>query len=194
MNTPSVTTSIRVRADDKPTEVNLWRATNPKARDFRLVTIGPAYTKSRLEATGENTYLARVPQPASGWTAFFVELVFDRGGPTPFKFTTQVSIVPDVLRALIRETALDPARFEADFVGAAYEAVMRDCAEGAAWFGVSGLPTVVLKEKLSLVGAVPTDRYRLLIDWILAGEPGGVIPLSPETATAGRSPVEQALR
>jgi predicted DsbA family dithiol-disulfide isomerase len=97
---------------------------------------------------------------------------------------------PEVLRALIRETALDPARFEADYAGPAYEAVLRDCAEGAAWFGVSGLPTVVLDEKLSLVGAVPTDRYRLLIDWILAGEPGGVIPLSPETATAGQSPVE----
>lgn len=98
---------------------------------------------------------------------------------------------PDVLRGLIRETALDLARFEADYAGEAYEAVLRDCAEGAAWFGVSGLPTVVLDEKLSLVGAVPTERYRLLIDWILAGEPGGVIPLSPEMATtAGQSPVE----
>jgi predicted DsbA family dithiol-disulfide isomerase len=98
---------------------------------------------------------------------------------------------PAVLRRLIRETALDPARFEADYASEAYEAVLRDCAEGAAWFGVSGLPTVVLNEKLSLVGAVPTDRYRLLIDWILAGEPGGVIPLSPEAATsAGQSPVE----
>src|SRR5262249_59855306 len=91
----------------------------------------------------------------------------------------------------IRETALDPARFEADYAGAAYEAVLRDCAEGAAWFGVSGLPTVVLNEKLSLVGAVPTDRYRLLIDWILAGAPGGMIPLAPGAATsAGQSPVD----
>ena len=36
-------------------------------------------------------------------TAFFVKLVFDRGGPTPFKFTTQVSIVPDVLPHRIEE-------------------------------------------------------------------------------------------
>ena len=65
-----------------------------------------------------------------------------------------------------------------------------DCAEGAAWFGVSGLPTVILEEKLSLVGAVPAERYRLLIDWILAGEPGGVIPLAADAAgAAGRSPV-----
>ena len=89
---------------------------------------------------------------------------------------------PAVLRRLAREAALDPARFEADYAGEAYEAVLRDCAEGAAWFGVSGLPTVILNEKLSLVGAVPTERYRLLIDWLLAGEPGGVIPLAPEAA------------
>src|SRR5262249_39697963 len=98
---------------------------------------------------------------------------------------------PEILQTLIRETALDAARFEADYAGAAYEAVLRDCAEGAAWFGVSGLPTVVLNEKLSLVGAVPADHYRLLIDWILAGEPGGVLPLSPDAATsAGQSPVQ----
>ena len=58
-------------------------------------------------------------------------------------------------------------------------------------FGVSSLPTVLLSEKLSLVGALPEDRYRLLIDWILAGEPGGVIPLAAEAA-AGRSRVERA--
>jgi predicted DsbA family dithiol-disulfide isomerase len=99
---------------------------------------------------------------------------------------------PGVLRDLARETGLDVARFEADYAGEAYEAVLRDCAEGAAWFGVSGLPTVILDEKLSLVGAVPTERYRLLIDWLLAGEPGGVIPLTPEAARegAGQSRVE----
>ncbi len=99
---------------------------------------------------------------------------------------------PDVLRRLAQEAGLDLARFEADYAGEAYEAVLRDCAEGAAWFGVSGLPTVILDEKLSLVGAVPTERYRLLIDWILAGEPGGVIPLTSEAARqgAGQSPVD----
>ena len=98
---------------------------------------------------------------------------------------------PSVLRDLAHETALDLARFEADYAGEAYEAVLRDCAEGAAWFGVSALPTVILNEKLSLVGAVPVERYRLLIDWILAGEPGGVIPLAAEPAgAAGHSAVE----
>ena len=97
---------------------------------------------------------------------------------------------PDVLRRLAQETALDRARFEADYAAEAYEAVLHDCAEGAAWFGVSSLPTVVLDEKLSLVGAVPVDRYRLLIDWILAGEPGGVIPLTADVTAAGQSAVD----
>src|SRR5207244_4264651 len=89
--------SIRVKTKDKPIEVNLWQATNPKARDFRLMTIGPAYQKSRLEPGEGGTYVAKVSKPVAGWTAFFVELVFDSGGKAPYKFTTQVSIVPDVL-------------------------------------------------------------------------------------------------
>src|SRR4030095_12277657 len=92
---------------------------------------------------------------------------------------------------LVREVSLDVARFEADYAGEAYESVLSDCAEGTAWFGVSGLPTVILNEKLSLVGAVPAESYRMLIDWILAGEPGGVIPLATQTAgAAGQSVVE----
>jgi predicted DsbA family dithiol-disulfide isomerase len=98
---------------------------------------------------------------------------------------------PDVLRNLTREASLNVAHFEADYAGEAYESVLSDCAEGTAWFGMSGLPTVILNEKLSLVGAVPAERYRILIDWILAGEPGGVIPLAAKAAgTVGQSVVE----
>jgi PhoPQ-activated pathogenicity-related protein len=95
--------SIRVKTEDKPSEVNLWQATNPKARDFRLEAIGAAYKKSRLEPGEGGVYVAKVAKPESGWTAFFVELVFDSGGKVPFKFTTQVSIVPDVLPHKIEE-------------------------------------------------------------------------------------------
>ena len=97
----------------------------------------------------------------------------------------------DVLWALAGKCGLDVDRFEADYAsGEAYETVLRDCAEGAAWFGVSALPTVIFDEKLSLVGAVPTERYRLMIDWILAGKSGDVISLSPEAEAPGRSVVE----
>ncbi len=88
--------SLVVKVVDKPKEVLLWQATNPKARDFRLDVIGNAYTSTPLQAEGK-TYIGRVAQPASGYTAFFVELVYDSGGKYPFKFTTEVSVVPDVL-------------------------------------------------------------------------------------------------
>jgi PhoPQ-activated pathogenicity-related protein len=97
--------SIRVKAEDKPSEVNVWQATNPKARDFRLEAIGPVYKKSRLDPDKDGVYVAKVSKPEAGWTAFFVELVFDSGGKVPFKFTTQVSIVPDVLPHKIEEAA-----------------------------------------------------------------------------------------
>src|SRR5260370_28428066 len=56
--------SIRVQAETKPLEVNLWQATNPKARDFRLVTIGKAWKKSELKGEGKGTFVARVGSPA----------------------------------------------------------------------------------------------------------------------------------
>jgi PhoPQ-activated pathogenicity-related protein len=101
--------SIRVKVEDKPTKVTLWQATNPKTRDFRLETIGAAYKDSPLAPDDKGIYVARVPKPQTGWTAFFVELTFDSGGKVPFKFTTQVSIVPDVLPHKIEE-ATKPAK------------------------------------------------------------------------------------
>ncbi len=89
--------SIKVTAKDVPTEVKLWQATNPKARDFRVETLGRKYTSSVLTDQGGGVYVGKVPEPATGWTAFFVELTFPNGGPAPFKFTTQVHVVPDVL-------------------------------------------------------------------------------------------------
>jgi PhoPQ-activated pathogenicity-related protein len=90
--------SITVETETKPKAVNLWQATNPKARDFRLMTNGKAYWLSPLEGDDKGRYVGRVEKPESGWTAFFVELVFDSGDEkVPYRFTTQVQVVPDVL-------------------------------------------------------------------------------------------------
>ncbi len=89
--------AIRVRTKDKPTAVTLWAATNPKARDFRLLSIGPAYQATALAPQGDGTYVGSVPNPPAGWTAFFIELTYPSGGKYPFKFTTAVRILPDVL-------------------------------------------------------------------------------------------------
>ncbi|MCL4180041.1 MAG: hypothetical protein KJ072_20120 [Verrucomicrobia bacterium] len=89
--------TLQVETLDRPTSVKLWQATNPQARDFRLDTIGKAWTSTELAATGQGTYLVRVEPPAEGWTAFLVEATFaypDR--PAPIKLTTQVQVVPDL--------------------------------------------------------------------------------------------------
>ena len=89
--------TLTVTPTDKPTSVNLWQATNPNARDFRLDIIGKAYTATPLTAQANGTYIGRVAPASKGFTAFFVELVYPSGGKYPFKFTTEVSVVPDVL-------------------------------------------------------------------------------------------------
>ncbi len=89
--------SIVVTPQDKPAEVKLWQATNPKARDFRLDTIGRAFQSSPLQPDGSGRYVARVQRPAEGWTAYFVEMTFPSGGKHPYKFTSGVRIVPDTL-------------------------------------------------------------------------------------------------
>jgi PhoPQ-activated pathogenicity-related protein len=89
--------SIKVTTKELPTEVRLWQATNPKARNFRLDVLGPAYTSTVLQPSGPNTWIGRVPRPATGWTAFFVETTFASGGKYPFKVTSGVRVVPDTL-------------------------------------------------------------------------------------------------
>lgn len=89
--------SLRVTTKDRPTEVKLWQATNPNARDFRVETLGPRYESAPLAEASKDVYLAKVPAPDKGWTAFFVELTFPNGSQPPFKFTTQVNVVPDTL-------------------------------------------------------------------------------------------------
>ena len=89
--------SIKVVTKTTPQAVRLWQATNPQARDFRVESLGKKYTDSILKDQGDGVYVARVPTPEKGWTAFFVELTYDIGEKVPLKVTTAVRVVPDVL-------------------------------------------------------------------------------------------------
>jgi len=89
--------TLTVKSVETPKEVKLWQAHNPKTRDFRVEHLGKAYTSTVLQLQADGTYVGRVDKPASGYTAFFVELTYDSGFSVPFKFTTEVSITPDVL-------------------------------------------------------------------------------------------------
>jgi PhoPQ-activated pathogenicity-related protein len=89
--------SIKVVSRQLPSDVQLWQATNPTARDFRLAVIGPAYKPSPLTPSGPNTWVARVAPPDAGWTAFFVELTFPGAGKYPLKVTSGIRVLPDKL-------------------------------------------------------------------------------------------------
>lgn len=89
--------AIRVTATDRPSEVHLWQATNPTARNFRLDVLGPAFRSTPLEPESPDTWIGRVEAPPAGWTAYFVELTFPSGGTYPLKVTTAVQVSPETL-------------------------------------------------------------------------------------------------
>lgn len=94
--TKGIDGTLTVTTTEKPVEVKLWQAHNPKTRDFRVEHLGKAYTSSVLQPQPDGTYVARV-EPEEGFTAFFIELTYDSGFAVPFKFTSGVSVLPDML-------------------------------------------------------------------------------------------------
>ncbi len=86
---------LRVTSQDKPSEVLLWQATNEKARDFRLESLGPGWKSSKLTPAGDDVWEAKLARPDKGWTAFFIEMTFPNNAGFPFKFTTEVRVTPE---------------------------------------------------------------------------------------------------
>jgi PhoPQ-activated pathogenicity-related protein len=62
-----------------------------------LESVGPIYQSEDLAPESGGVYVGRVQKPAQGWTAYFVELTYPSGMKYPFKFTTGVKVIPDVL-------------------------------------------------------------------------------------------------
>jgi PhoPQ-activated pathogenicity-related protein len=89
--------AIKVTTVTKPKEVKLWQATNPEKRDFRLMSIGPAYKSTVLTEQKDGVYIGKAEKPATGYTAYFIELTFPTGTKYAEKFTTAVRVNPDTL-------------------------------------------------------------------------------------------------
>ena len=68
----------------------LFEKLSDRRRDFRLDTIHDAWKSTDIQGD-DGVYVAKVPKPDKGWTAFFAELTYANG----LKFTTQVRVIPD---------------------------------------------------------------------------------------------------
>lgn len=90
--------TLKVETLTPPKDVVLWQLSNPFARDFRLSTTDPNWTSAPLPVQDDGTYLGKVPTPPEGWTAYFVELVFEGrrlgGIPFDYTFTTEMVVLP----------------------------------------------------------------------------------------------------
>ncbi|BCS35754.1 PhoPQ-regulated protein [Luteitalea sp. TBR-22] len=88
---------LEIAPETRPTKVTFWQATNPNARDFRVETLGAVWKGTPVEPDASGVYRAKVEAPGKGFTAGFLEVVFDVGGPAPLTFSTGVRVMPDVL-------------------------------------------------------------------------------------------------
>jgi len=94
--------SIRVQTlSGSPASILLWQANNPDARDFRLETIGAAWTSVPLVDQGGGVYLGQIPSE-QGYNAYFVELTYNTApNMLPLTFTTSVYVVPEPVSVML---------------------------------------------------------------------------------------------
>ncbi len=85
--------SIRLQTTTVPTSVVMWQATNPVERDFRKgYNPSIVWTSSTITPAG-SVYIADPSIPATGATAFFIEMTYPSGIPgNPFIFTTEIKV------------------------------------------------------------------------------------------------------
>ena len=88
--------TITVSSLDEPLEVLLWQAHNPNDRNFTQAVIVRAYQSTPLEEIEPGTYQVKLNPPEQGYTAYYVEMHYSSGISAPFKFSTEVKVVPDV--------------------------------------------------------------------------------------------------
>jgi len=80
----------------KPDSVRLWQATNPENRDFRFFDdpAAPQWTPSDIVADANGAYAGTVQRPEAGYTAFYVELIYeDSVQEDSYSFATPLTVL-----------------------------------------------------------------------------------------------------
>jgi PhoPQ-activated pathogenicity-related protein len=91
------TQQIEVRYDPEnpPDRLRLWNAHNPDGRDFRLYVIDRIWMARDLSIEDDGNVTVELQHPESGYTAWFVEAVYDTESEHAFTETTGIVVTPD---------------------------------------------------------------------------------------------------
>jgi len=95
-------------ASINPSAVKLWTATNDTARDFRKDTIGEAWTSTVLAPDESGQYIASLNNNSSGYTATYMEFVYQGLGGIPVTYSTQIYVTPDSYPFVLSNPVNDP--------------------------------------------------------------------------------------
>lgn len=96
--------SIRLETESTPMSVKMWVAHNPNEFDFRYYSVGAVWEDSTISEIEPGVYLAELPIPESGYSAFFIEVSYASVSPYYFTFSTDVSFLPNQLPHARRNT------------------------------------------------------------------------------------------
>lgn len=100
--------TLTVTAFPPPIGAKLWQASNPDGRDFRKENIGDAWTAELFPGSGNGIYQINVAEPAMGWTAYYLELIYPGAGGLPQTYSTRIFVTPDVLPFEVSDPLGDP--------------------------------------------------------------------------------------
>lgn len=64
-------------------DAKLWQSTNPNARDFRYSVTNARFSATQLTDQGGGVYRGNVPEPATGWTAYYIQITFSNAIGAP---------------------------------------------------------------------------------------------------------------
>lgn len=128
---------LRVTSRPAPQAARLWRADNPRARDFRKQTIGESWQSEPLTPDADGTIEAPLVAPARGWRADFIELHYPGANRLTQIYTTPVVVLPDTLPFTLSDPVGHP-RNEVDWAGLLPRMVRGDLSAGVNAWELSG--------------------------------------------------------
>lgn len=99
---------LLVTTDQTPALVRLWQAHNPDARDFRVTTIGRTWQAMPVAPVAPGRYAVTIPQHTTGWTAYFVDLIYPGVAGVPQTYSTAIFVNPDTLPYAVTDARGNP--------------------------------------------------------------------------------------